>query len=192
MNSKKKRMSLLVGVAIALATPAFAQHDHDHEDLVVGQTGAGQLAIEFAHFDETHVLPPVSGLVNGWCGDHPGFAHLHEDEPAEDFFTLPDGVEVTLEIVTIDAGLTLNPLTDALDAPGETLVLGGDHLHTHVDFCIDESATPELQNYSVTFRLLDTGTTGLSASANYELSFVPEPTALSMLGVALLGFLRRR
>lgn len=190
-----KRMFTLVlttAVLHSAAQVALAQHDHEHEDMIVGQSGGGQLMIEFGHFDEEHLLAPVSGLFNGWCGDAPGFGHLEADEPGEDLYTLPDGVEVAFEVVSIDSGLVIDPLTSPLDGPGDSTVLGGDHLHTHVEFCLYDWATPESQAYSVTFRLTDTGTIGLSPSPNYTLSFVPEPATLGVLSFGLLALLRRR
>lgn len=197
------RTAVLLGIPILVAatsTTALAD-EHEHEDIIVGWTNGGTpggpatLAAEFAHWDEEHVLPPVSGPLFGWQGDAPGFGHLEADEPDENFYTLADGVNVLFEVVALDPGLKVwTPGFGDILEVGETYSLGGDHLHGHMEWHIDSTVPgvdPETSTYGVTFRLLDAGTTGYGASADYTLTFVPEPTALGLLGVAL-AIVRRR
>ena len=179
--------------------PAVVVADHAHEDLVVGVDGTGRLKIEFSHWDESHELLPVSGLLHGWLGDHPGFAHVENDEPAEDMYTLEEGAQVWLEVVEFDGclsaydgGFVGGPYNDA----GDQALLGDEHLHTHLEWHIDSNAA----GFSVldgpweaTFRLIDMGDTQYSDSQDYTLKFVPEPVGVSLLGFgALVVGIRRR
>jgi hypothetical protein len=188
----------LCGLALAFSSAAaMAQgHDHEHEDIIIGHKSSGQLAAEF-EWDEVHELPAVSNLLNGWFGDEPGFAALEADEPAEDFFVLEPGASIWLEVVDFDPAFYGNPLTDALHAPGEQVLLGDHATHEHVDWFIDadDPAYDPIQDvWEADFKLVDTGATSYTASEVYTLRFtVPEPGTLLLAafgGVAVL--LRRR
>ena len=198
MSIRKSTMYVAVALTAMLATTALAQ-PHGHEgDLIVGRTGSGQLAIE-GDFDEAHLLTPVSGLIHGWTGDEPGFDHLELDEPDENFYTLEDGASIYFEVVAFE------PAFKAWKAgagpymlPGDTVLLGDEHVHGHLDWHIDsmDPAFDPLQTeWQATFRLIDTGNTTYLPSESYTLTFtnVPEPaTGLVLLlgGAALIG--RRR
>jgi len=60
----------------------------------------------------------------------------------------------------------------------------------HIDSTVP-GVDPELNTYSATFRLLDQGTTGYLPTADYTLTFVPEPMSALLLTTALLAFHRR-
>lgn len=189
------RIAVLFGAVLALSVSAMAQHAH--EDMVVGRSAAGQLMIEFDDFGEEHMLGAISGVINGWLGDDPGFDHLEADEPLEDFYTLEDGAAIWFEVVSFDAGFQIwgpgftGPFLNA----GEDVYLGDDHLHEHVEFHINSDAPSfDLSNspWEATFKLVDKGTTGYSDSPNYTLTFIPEPGSLVLLGLAALTVLRRR
>jgi hypothetical protein len=200
----KQVPSIVVALVMIGIGSGVAMADHDHEDILVGWTDLGvpggdaYLAIEFGHdnegFDEDHALPAVYGpLFYGWFGNQPGFAHLEEDEPDEDFYTLDEGVEVTAEIIAIDPGLRVYDagLTELFAS--DTVVLGDDHLHTHMHWHIDSNVPgvdPLTESYGVEFRLLDTGATGYLPTDAYRLNFIPEPGTIAGLALALL--LRRR
>jgi hypothetical protein len=175
-----------------------AANAHEHEDLVVGRTGSGQLEIEFAHWAGEHALPPASGLVNGYAGDHPGFAHLEADEPAEDFYTLADGADIWFEVVSFetafkvyDGGFAGGPY----QSPGDLAQLGGDHLHTHLEWVIDADDAgfdPLDSPWQATFKLVDQGTTQYADSPEYTLTFTPEPGVATLIGLGGLMLARRR
>jgi hypothetical protein len=194
-----KRM-ILLGVVLAVATGPAALaggHGHEHEDIIVGRSNAGVLGVEY-DFDEASVLPPVSGVLNGWAGDDPGFSHLEVDEPGEDFYMLGAGANIVFEIVDIDPALVGNPLTDSLDAIGDQFTLGDEELHSHIDWLInsDDPAFDPLQTlWEVDFKLVDTGSTNYGASPVYTWGFtnVPEPTAaiLMLAGCTLIGMRRK-
>lgn len=188
--------------ALVLAAPlAFAGGGHEHDDIIVGWTDLGvaggpkYVATEF-HYDEEHALPPVDGpLLWGWLGDEPGFGHLHEAEPDEDFYPLEPGAQIVLEVLALDTGLNVwTPgFGDTLEV-GDTYLLGDEELHSHLEWHIDSTVSgvdPELHTYSLSFRLTDSGTTGYGASDAHTLTFVPEP-ATAILAVVGLCILRRR
>ncbi|MCP4592162.1 MAG: PEP-CTERM sorting domain-containing protein [bacterium] len=196
MNSKMTHLLILASVPGMLAGVALA--DHAHEDIIVGHTSGGQLAVEFAHFAEEHVLALIGGPgLFGWLGDHPGFAHLEEDEPAEDLYTLAPGAEIWFEVVAFDnAFQAWGPgFTGPCSAAGDQALLGDEELHEHMNWHVD-SADPLFEPldtpWEAQFRLIDNGTTGYADSPVYTLSFVPEPGTASLLIIGAVGVLRRR
>ena len=161
-------------------------------------TGAGQLAFEF-DADEAIELPPVDGVITGWALDDPGFTNLAEDEPAEDFLTLPAGAEVTLEVVAIDAAFSAwTPgFADRLDAPGNSWLIGVDdfdeHLIWHIDSTVLEFDDQQTE-WTATFRLVSNGAGELSPSDSFTMTFaaVPEPGTLFVLGLGVIAVASRR
>ena len=202
---RKLTISGLVAALGLLAVPTLADdHDHDHHhhgDLQVGHSATGQLNIEF-DFDEPQFLPPVSGLLNGWAGDDPGFMARHEDEADEDYYQLEPGAQIRFELVGVDPALKAYApgFGTTLSNPGDSFVFPVDDediLHTHLTWHIDatDPAFDPLQTvWSLDFRLADVGTTGYAASEVYTLQFtnVPEPASLGVLLAAVLLLARRR
>jgi hypothetical protein len=202
-----KRTSALLTISLLVLASSAAVadepgHGHEHEDMLIGYTDYGNvsgpfdLIIEFGHdneeFDEEHILPPVSGPLNGWAGDAPGFDV--RDEIEEDMYPLQAGANIDMELTAIDAGLRIfTPgFTQELFV-GNTFNLGDHQAHEHVEFFIDadQGADPTSQFYAVSFKLLDTGTTAYGASPVYTLKFVPEPGSLLLL-LGAVAALRRR
>jgi len=183
-----------VGLWLAAAQSARGQHAHT-DDFIVGRTEAGQLAVEF-DFGESQVLPAVQGLLNGFAIDDPGFMALEMDEPEEDLFTLGEGASIVMQVVSLSPALSVwTPFfASRLDQPGETWTVGGASFDEHPTWHVD--ATHPLFDplggpWSATFRLLDLGTTGYSASADYIVTFVPEPGMLMLLSVGAISLFRR-
>ncbi len=191
----KLHLTLCLTCAVGAFWPTTTRADDHHHDVVVGRTSANQLAVEY-DFAEMVQLPPVSGLFNGWAGDDPGFGHLEADEPAEDFYTLGAGAGIYFEVVAFDAALIGNPLTDALDVPGEQTLLGDDSLHEHIDWLIDSDHAgfdPLQTVWNAQFRLVDLG--GLYTPSDvYTLRFtnVPEPATAALLALGAIALVRRR
>lgn len=185
----------IFALALSITTSTYAQHDH--EDIIVGVDSGGKIQVEFDHFGEEHELPPVTGLINGWLGDHPGFAHLEEDEPAEDFFMLASGAQIHFEVVLFEEAFQAwGPgFTGPYAEPGDVMFLGDHQLHEHMTWHInsddplfDAGDTP----WNAQFRLVDTGTTNYAPSDTYTLMFTPEPTTASLLLIGGLMLCRRR
>ncbi|HNQ21816.1 MAG TPA: PEP-CTERM sorting domain-containing protein [Phycisphaerae bacterium] len=179
-----------------MAAPAEAQ-PHQHDDIVVGRTLDGQLA---AHFDweEVHTLPAVSGLLQGWAADDPGFAHLEEDEPDENLYCLQEGVQVVFEVVQFDDAFKAwaPGFAAVLHDPGDSWLLGDEHLHSHLDWHIDSEDPlfePSQEVWLGQFRLLDAGSKGYLPSEVYTLQFTtPEPGTLALAVVGVILAARRR
>ncbi len=180
---------------VAFAAPVWAQHQHEG-DIIIGRSSGGVLKIE-ADLDECRLVQPVSGLLNGWAGDEPGFEAIMEDEPGEDLFRLDAGAQIWLEALSLDPAFKvrnpLNPL-QVIDAPGERLLLGRHDLHDHVIWHVDSADVghnPLETEWHGTFRLLDLGTTAYGASEPFTVCVtnVPEPVSLAMLapGVVILA-----
>lgn len=199
MTLGKYALIMSTAAMLALAVPSFA--DPHEGDVFIGWTDFGiaggprHLAVEYDDFGTNMPLPAINGLLQGWAGDEPGFEALDADEPDEDFYTLPDGALIAIEILSVDTGFKIwKPGLAGLLLAGDTFTLGGNNLHAHLDWHIDSSVpgvNPELNAYGFSFRLLDLGTTGLLASPEYALAFVPEPTSLLLLALAA-GLIRRR
>lgn len=198
-----RRMMMMTAVLLVAlsASTALAQHGGD---VVVGRSSGGQLKIE-ADLDEFFLLPPSP--PDGWVGDEPGFDHLPSDETGEDFYTLASGASIQFVLVSKDAGLRILQqqglnLVEVLANPGNSATLGGNTLHMHLTWWIDDDIVgADFEGVrSATFYLHDAGTTGYADSDPFTIRFtnttaVPEPLTLWMLatgGLAAIGLRRRR
>ncbi|MCB9851518.1 MAG: PEP-CTERM sorting domain-containing protein [Phycisphaerales bacterium] len=198
---KSIQLSVL-GLSLLFASnAAFAGGGHNHadEDLVVGVSGAGQLAVEF-NFSELIELPEISGgFLSGWGVADPGFFNLADDEPAEDFFVLGAGADVRFEVINFDGAFQgwTQGFASTFAAPGEFFALGGPDFDEHPFWQIDSSDSgfdPLQTQWNATGRLIDVGSTGYAASDPFTLSFVPvpEPSSLSILALAGMTLMLRR
>lgn len=208
------RFALAAAAALTLAaTGAYAEeHDHDDDhghqhagDIVIGIDGAGKLKAELPdHAD----LMPVSGLLNGFSNGSPGFQALADDEPTEDFYRLdlPGGATIWLDVISLDPALKLwlSGFTGVIDDPADpdarlTATGAEPELHYHGTWHIDATDPgydPLADHYELTFRLVDTGSTGYAASDPYTIEFhaIPEPITATLLvaGSGLVALRRRR
>lgn len=189
-----------VGLACMFGAQASAEHHNHHEgDFIVGRTAGLHLAME-GPVDHVIVLEPSTGLLPGWVGAEPGFEALEMDELDEGFFTLGAEASIWLEVVSLDAGLKVwqGDAGAVAAAPGEKVLLGGNDLHSHVFWHIDSTVSgigPDWEGtLAGTFRLVDTGGTNYAASEPFTLqvSNVPEPVTLALLGLSGVALLRRR
>lgn len=164
---------LVMGFGFSPA-PARAQHEGD---VIIARTPSLQLVITGFDTDGFVALPPVSGLLNGWSDNGPGFDHLATANPGLGLFPLAAGAQIRLEVVSIDPAFrALGPgLAPIVDDPGEGLTLGDHQLHEHVTWHInstDPDYDPLQCEWLATFILLDLGTTGYADSDPFTLRFV--------------------
>ncbi|MGB0714403.1 MAG: PEP-CTERM sorting domain-containing protein [Phycisphaerae bacterium] len=198
MKYRVNVMVVLTGICFTVPQFAIAGEKHGHhDDFTVGVSGTGQLGLEF-DFDDIIELPPADGLITGWAADDPGFASLDMDEPKEDFFMLGSGAEISFEFISGSPALSVwSPgFGSQVNQMGEQFIIGADEFDVHPTFHIDlndPSYDPNLTDYSLSFRLVDGGSTNYANSEVYSVNFaaVPEPATLSLL-VLGAGFCLRR
>lgn len=157
----------------AMAEPARAQH----EDIVIYSTsdGGGSLVGQPAPgvnpvFKNEALCFPSACL---FATTDPGIRT--PDTPEGGLFPVAGGTEVSLEVVALDAAVTVNVGSTTLDAPGESASLGSAtslHIHPLYQIVVPES---EVGQYAFSFRFT---AAGHSPSATYDmvLSNEPEPT----------------
>jgi len=200
------------GVVIPLAASIVQAQDHEHEgDFVIGATGSGQLAFEFDEdilsgaelIELPPISPPTPGVFEGWSLDEPGFDHLQDDEPAEDFYVLQPGADIQLVGIDLDSALYVrssglgSPVAISPSPLLGSLTLGDEELHTHAVWHVD-SLSPSFNSLQTewqgTFKFHDFGTTGYADSEPFTLTFaiVPEPVSAGFLATGFMLMLRRR
>ncbi|MGB0716916.1 MAG: hypothetical protein ACPGXK_13620 [Phycisphaerae bacterium] len=195
-----KRLFQVVAVAclvVSNANEAVAQCGV-HSDILIGRSGAGQLVIQSGEVSvgDPVSLCPVDGILDGFSSGNPGFdAEEVVDDPANDFFKLADGAIVSIEAVSIGSGFKAwGPgLGTLIDEPGESILLGDDNLHEHLTWHADSndpSFDPTASIWTATFRVVDAGSTGYTASEPFEMQFfngTPVPAASEWGLLVMLG-----
>lgn len=142
---------------------------HQHDEVVFGSSadGGGALVTEYdadhEHLDFDACLggegDECIGGVAIFSGDSPGFERLDTSLPDQSFYALADGTTVSLQVVSIDEGLSLRKDGSTADAPGETLLLGTvpELDHTHVEYVVAVAGGTEGWEKQVSFILTATG-----------------------------------
>jgi hypothetical protein len=129
-------LTMAAALSSLLHAPAAAQHSGD---MLIGSTadGGGALAVEY----EFAAPIPVTfvtevGGTSLYTATDPGFDALGTDEPAESFFVLDGGTQVSVEITALEPGKTAMNLNGTLlDTVGESVVLGSSpNLHEHPEW----------------------------------------------------------
>ena len=164
-------------MSFMVSTPAFAQHAGD---IFVGRSSTNQLKIGppgSGSFSPStiKVLPPVNSLFVGWSDNNPGFDHIVTDQPALDFYALQSGCSVRLQVVQSDPAFSaITSSFQVLNQPGQSALLGNNTLHVHLTWLIDSTDPnydPRRVLYHATYKLVDTGSTGYSASDPFTFNF---------------------
>ena len=175
------RWHKVFGVAALLFGVSLAQAQHSG-DVWVGRSSAGQLKISSQGYvpeENYHTLYPVSGLLNGWTDDSPGFDHISTDDPPADLYRLQSGAQIWLEVVALDPAFRLiDSVFQILDAPGEQTYLGDHTLHVHNTWHInsdDPAYDPDQCVWHAAFILRDTGSTQYVPSEPFTFSFTNVP-----------------
>jgi hypothetical protein len=163
----------LVVIVTVAATPVSAQHEGD---VLVGRTQASQLTRGGFDVDENYItLSPVSGLLNGWTDNDPGFDRVLIADPEADLWPLQAGAQVVLRVVAIQPALrSIDSSFSILDEPGEQTVLGNQDLHVHLTWHINSQSPafdPDQCVWEATFRLRDAGSTNYQDSPPFVMKF---------------------
>lgn len=170
--------------ATSTPEPTATATVHQHDEVVFGSSanGGGALVTEYdadhEHLDFDTCLggegDQCIGGVAIFSGDSPGFERLDESLPDESFYVLVDGTTVSLQIISIDDGLSLRKDGATADAPGETLLLGTipELDHTHVEYVVTVPGGTVDWQKQVTIILTAAGDT-YTASEPRTLTFRP-------------------
>lgn len=158
--------------ALALAITAQAGED----DILVGRSAANQLKLGGVDLaEEVFGLPCVEGLLQGWALDDPGFDHVDLPDIDGNLYPLASGAQIRLVCISIDPALrVLSPSFSIINAPGQSLLLGGSALHIHLTWHInsaDPLFVPTQTDWFGAFKLIDTGSTGYAESAPFTMRF---------------------
>ncbi|MCB9865180.1 MAG: hypothetical protein H6816_00870 [Phycisphaerales bacterium] len=173
-----KRNPWRMGIWIVLAGcgTAYGQHQGD---VWVGRTATDLLAISsngFVPEENFAPLSPVSGLLQGWTNDDPGFDHVVAGDALD---PLQAGAAIWLEVVAMDPAFQLiDDGFQILHDPGDDTLLGGSTLHEHLTWHInsqDPAFDPAQCIWNATFVLRDDGSTGYGTSAPLTFSFTNAP-----------------
>lgn len=156
--------TLLVGIVSGLCLPAAAaQHPMDYW---VGRTADDTITMG-GFFDPIRpgisVLPEVSGLLNGWSENDPGFDHVQTPQPKLDLFPLDAGAEIWIEVVEMTPAFrAIDASFQILNLPGDVAFLGDHLIHEHLTWHIDstDDAFDELRTlWTARLKLVDVGST---------------------------------
>lgn len=141
-------------------------HDHDDDYDDDHEHGAGEQAgqIRRAHSD-------------GESGHHDENGNHHDDENGhghgEELFPLEHGTVVSLEVLAIDAGLSMRIEGMMVSTAGQTVELGeAPHFHTHPETFISLEDGQEESEFQMSFRLT-TDAPEYEPSDELTLRFVP-------------------
>lgn len=185
-RSKSMKAFSLGLMMTCLGLPAgMAQHAGD---ILIGRNEGMQLVGMNVPARTLNLPPASSGTFRGWVSSVLGFDGFLVADSTNNLFPVKAGANVFLELVTIDAGLSLRSFTAPAavfaDGPGERLRIGSTgNLHNHPIVFIDSAVvgTNFEGQRRVSFRLVDEGTSAHSASPVYTLAFAPIVTRLQMV-----------
>ncbi len=142
------------------------------------QPGGGALTI---YFDFTHRKIQTFGPVcfNGDClysSSDNGFITT-TPPPADGYFSLADGTNVSLEIVSIDPAITVNVSGKNLVNPGDTILLGAaPTLHVHPTWEITVPEGTALGDYPLSFKLATPASPPYADSEVFSVTLTDLPT----------------
>lgn len=157
----------------AMGATALGQHAGD---VFVGRTSDGQLRVAgFVAEEEYAPLLPVTGILQGWTDNDPGFDRVVTNAPEEDLYTLASGAMIWLQLVEADPAFRVIDASFAIiDNPGEQTFLGNHQLHAHLTWHVNSqnpAFDPNQCVWRATFRLRDAGSTGYADSEPFTLAF---------------------
>ena len=130
---RRVRTAALAG-CVALASQAVG---HPVE-ILVGHTAAGRLAVHIVGEVPVELNPSVFPGFPGWAEAFPGFESVTLNDPAGDFYVLPETANIEFTFVSADPGGHLwNYTGTAPLIPGQTFPLGNPFFDIHPVWSID-------------------------------------------------------
>jgi len=140
-------------VLTVFASSVAAQHDH--MDLWSTEPGGGEIVLAYDFDKRIQVFESFCAQPANMClytTINPAFLAPEEDEPDDGFSPIDEGTRVSIEIVAIDAALTLNINGNRLNAAGKSATLGTMPFHTHPSW---QLLVPggELGEYHISYKL---------------------------------------
>jgi len=118
--------------------------------------------------------PDCTGGTNIYIGSDPGFKEADTSEATAELFALPDGVTVTLQVISIAPALSLKFDNGTLNTAGQSLELGttpGIHADLEWQLALP-GGTPFGASYPVTLQLKTTSS-GFTDSAQFTEIVLP-------------------
>ena len=154
-----KRMLLTLAMLLASTGGAGAQHAGD---MLIGSTanGGGALALQYGFGPKIQLAPSLTiGGTTVYTTTDPGFDAVVAD--ADGFHVLDDGTQVSVQLLSFDAGASVKVRSTVLDTVNESAVVGTytgaapDALHHHPTWTL---ALPNgvYGDYDLAFRLTTT------------------------------------
>lgn len=181
-GTKWSSLSLAFVLALAIATPSAAQHGGD---MLIGSTvnNGGALAMQFDFTPKIQLAPSVTiAGTTVYTTTDPGFDAILAD--AGGFFVLNNNTQVSVQLVSFDAGASVKVRSTVLDTASESAVLGTytnaapDGLHHHPTWTLT-LPNGVYGDYDLTFRLTTTSGS-YTTSQTYAVvltNATPAPTA---------------
>jgi hypothetical protein len=158
-----------------------SHEEEEHREIIVSSAAQGGGELQAAYdFDHLHLS--FSACLGGMAADcsdgiavysaaTPGFETADEDGHEGEGFVLTDAVPVTLQVVAIDAGLSIRFASTVLDAAGEAVLLGSSPFHADLETqAVVENAELPKDGWHVTFRLTTTDAR-YAPSADFTIRF---------------------
>lgn len=168
------------GQPIPTVTPTSPPEDHSEVLIGSTQAGSGDLKAEYEFEEPVHAHfsaclggtgPECIGGTAVYSVVSPGFDSLEEDEPEASHFTLVDGTEITLRVISIDPGLSFKLGSLIIDAAGETVLLGAVPFHADIEAQVAvENGIVREGGWRITFDLTSSDS-GYETSETYTLIY---------------------
>jgi hypothetical protein len=182
MTTATARIVLALALLLAGGTPAAGQHGGD---MLIGSTvnNGGALAIQFDFGPKIQLAPSVTiAGTTVYTTTDPGFDAILAD--AGGFFVLNNNTQVSVQLLSFDAGASVKVHSTVLDTVNESAVLGTytnaapDGLHHHPTWTLT-LPNGVFGDYDLAFRLTTTSGS-YTASQTYAVvltNATPAPTA---------------
>lgn len=168
----RRLLPLLAVLLVASSAPA------QHADILLWSSAPGGGTLGATH-DASTAIPLFRNVcAAGQClysSPDPGFLARTQDRPQDSQYVLTGGPTISIEVVAIDAGLSVKFGNSTLRAAGDSVALGrgtGIHVHPSWQLLAPDGAT---KTVAVTLRLRASGTYAASEPFRLELTNGEDP-----------------